>query len=238
MLQLQRIGEKYIIYYDDHYMGSLQLYDNSHHMRNCYVKLDMKFIDTNISTELFKQIKDTVNRKLQVMVNASDEATIAFLTAGGFVCKRRCYEVDASGDAYIGGKGNVQLFYTYARGAVYERCCRMMFDYYVKTHRAVNPWTADYEAFCQSMPAKVVFARQDEEIVALAFIEDNEIAYVCGVDKAYFVRFARALVTSVLAEYKTVSFEADDCDWAAMILKSLFINQDDVSFDTYILGDI
>ena len=171
------------------------------------------------------------------MVDSTDEATIAFLIAGGFVRKRRCYEVDAGADAYIGGKSNVQLFYTHVGNTMYAQCCRMMFDYYVKTHRGVNPWTAGYETFCRSMPADVAFVRQDGEIAALAFVEGNEIAYVCGIDKQIFTDFARCLVTAMFERYKTICFECDDCDWAAMTLKSMFIDQDETSFDTYILGD-
>lgn len=237
MLRLQKIGDKYQIYYEDHCVGAVQLYDNPCHLRNCYLKLDMKCLDKSIGAELFKQLKDIANRPLQVMVDSTDEATIAFLTAGGFVCKRRCYEVDAGADAYIGGKANVQLFYTYVGDAAYAQCCRMMFDYYVQTHRDVNPWTADYETFCQSMPTDAVFAKQDCEIAALAFVEGNEIAYVCGVDRKSFTDFARCLVTAMFEHHEAICFECDDCDWAAMTLKSMFGNQDETSFDTYILGD-
>lgn len=236
MLRLQKTGDKYQVYDENHCLGLLQLYDNPHHMRNCYLKLDMKCLDTTISTGLFKEIKTIESRPLQVMVNSTDEATVAFLTAGGFVRRRRCYEVDTGADEYIGGKSNVQLFCAHAGDEAYAQCCRMVFDYYVETHRGVNPWTADYETFCQSMPTDAVFAKQDCEIAALAFVEGNEIAYVCGIDKRIFADFARCLVTAMFEHHETICFECDDCDWAAMTLKSMFRNQDETSFDTYILG--
>lgn len=237
MITLQKQDDRYCAYYGEQYIGTIKLYNNPNHMCNCYLKLDMKCLDAAIGTGLFKEIKAIADRPLQVMVDSTDEATIAFLTAGGFVGKRRCYEVDASADEYIGGNANMQLFYTYASDMEYEQCCSMLFDYYVETHKAVNPWTADYETFRYSMPTDVVFAKQDGEIIALAFVEGNEIAYVCGIDKRIFEDFARCLVGAMFKRYETICFECDDCDWAAMTLKSMFIDQDETSFDTYILGD-
>lgn len=38
----------------------------------------------------------------------------------------------------------------------------------------------------------------------------------------------------MFGKYESIIFEADDCDGLAMELKSMFINQDEESFDTYI----
>lgn len=84
------------------------------------------------------------------------------------------------------------------------------------------------------LPEDVIYSVQDSEIVSAAFIEENEIAYVCSADEENFGAFARCLVCTMLEKYETVCFESDDCDWAAMLLRSLFKNHEETSFDTYV----
>ena len=49
-----------------------------------------------------------------------------------------------------------------------------------------------------------------------------------------FNNFARCLVTAILTKFEGVVFECDDCDWVAVTLRSLFENQSDNSYDTYV----
>lgn len=237
MITLQKQSDKYRIYINEQYCGEVECHHNTLHMGSCYVKVNMPFLDVSISKELFAKLKASEGCPLQTMVDSSDVAMVEFLNAGGFLCKRKCYEMDAAAEDYIGGSGDIQLCACTYGDLEYEECCRMMYRYYSETHKTVNPLTSDLPAFCTELPEKVAYAIQDNQIVSLAFLESNEIAYVCGVDKVHFVRFACSLVSSMLAEHDTVFFEADDCDWAAMALRALFKNLDDVSYDTYILGD-
>lgn len=237
MITLQKQGDKYRIYINEQYLGEVECHHNTHHMGTCYVKVNMPCLDVNISEELFTKLKESEGCPLQAMADSSDVAMVEFLNAGGFLCKRKCYEVDAAAEDYIGGAGDVQLCACTIGELEYEECCRMVYQYYAETHKAVNPLTSDLAAFCAELPGEAAYAIHDNQIASLAFVESNEIAYVCGVDNAHFVRFACSLVASILAEHDTVFFEADDCDWAAMALRSLFKNLDDVSYDTYILGD-
>lgn len=156
------------------------------------------------------------------------------MVAGGFECRRKCYEVEAGAEDFNGGESDVQLLHSHDGKPDYERCCRMMFDYYVQNHKTVNPWTADYETFRHDMPADVVFDELDGKITSLAFVEDNEIAYVCGTDKRHFTNFVCSLVTAMFEKHETVCFESDDCNWAAMQLRSMFKHQDETSFDSYV----
>ena len=234
MLTLQRTDDTYIVYQNERRIGSLRLYDNPHHMRNCYVKLNFDELDTEISAELFTELSKIAGRPLQVMVDSDDVELIAFLLAGGFTCRRKCYEVEASIDDYIGGQANAPLESFHIGEADYEQACRMLFEHYTETHKAVNPWTADYETFCGKLPEEVICSRQDGEIVSLAVVEESEIAYVCGADEKCFAEFARSLVCAMLNKYETLCFESDDCDRAAMSLRSLFQNQEETSYDTYV----
>ena len=234
MLTLQRTDDTYIAYQNDCRIGSLRLYDNPHHMRNCYVKLELDELNTEISAELFQELRKIAGRPLQFIVDSDDAELIAFLLSGGFVCRRKCYEVEADIEDYIGGQANVPLEPCQVGEPDYEAACRMLFEHYKETHKAVNPWTADYETFCSELPEEVVCYKQGDEIVSLAFVEENEIAYVCGADEECFAKFARSLVCAMLEKYETICFESDDCDWAAMLLKSLFKNQEETSYDTYV----
>ena len=234
MLTLQRTDDTYIVYQDERRISSLCLYDNPHHMRNCYVKLEVDELNTEISAELFQELRKIAGRPLQVMVDSDDSELIAFLLSGGFTCRRKCYEVEAGLEDYIGGQANVLLEPFHIGEADYEQACRMLFEHYTETHKAVNPWTADYETFCGKLPEEVVCYKQGGEIVSLAFVEGNEIAYVCGADEECFAEFARSLVCAMLNKYETLCFESDDCDRAAMSLRSLFQNQEEISYDTYV----
>ena len=234
MLTLQRTDDTYIVYQNECRIGSLRLYDNPHHMHNCYVKLKLDELDTEISAELFKELRKIAGRPLQVMVDSDDAELIAFLLAGGFVCRRKCNEVEADIKDYIGGQADAPLEHFRIGEPNYEKACRMLFAHYAETHKAVNPWTADYETFCDALPEDMIYSKQGAEIVSVAFVEENEIAYVCGVDKNSFAEFARSLVCTMLEKYETICFESDDCDWAAMLLKSLFKNQEETSYDTYV----
>jgi len=234
MLTLQRTDDTYIAYQNDCRIGSLRLYDNPHHMRNCYVKLELDELNTEISAELFQELRKIAGRPLQFMVDSDDAELIAFLLAGGFVCRRKCNEVEADIKDYIGGQADAPLEHFRIGEPNYEKACRMLFAHYAETHKAVNPWTEDYETFCDALPEDVIYSKQGAEIVSVAFVEENEIAYVCGVDKNSFAEFARSLVCAMLENHKTIFFESDDCDWAAMLLRSLFKNQEDTSYDTYV----
>ena len=234
MLTLQRTDDTYIAYQNERRIGSLQLHDNPHHMRNCYVKLKLDELDTEISAELFKELRKIAGRPLQVMVDSDNAEFISFLICGGFACRRKCYEVEAGMEDYIGGQTSAPLEPCRIGEADYEQARRMLFEHYTETHKAVNPWTADFEAFCNELPEDVICSKQGGEIVSLAFIEENEIAYICGTDEKCFADFAHSLVCTMLEKYETICFESDDCDWAAMLLKSLFKNQEETSYDTYV----
>ena len=191
-------------------------------------------MNTEISAELFKELRRITDRPLQVMADSDNAELIAFLLSGGFTCRRKCYEVEVGMEDYIGGQASAQLEPCRIGEAAYEQACWMLFGHYAETHKAVNPWTADYETFCGELPEEVICSKRGGKIVSLAFVEENEIAYVCGTDEECFAGFARSLVCAMLDKYETICFEGDDCDRAAMLLRSLFINQEETSYDTYV----
>ena len=88
----------------------------------------------------------------------------------------------------------------------------------------------DCKTFCFGLPENVFYVEKDGFMVNLAFVENNEIAYVCLTDNR-FENFACNLVTLMFKKYSEIFFESDDCDWAATVLKNLLKNQNAESFD-------
>lgn len=234
MLRFQELDGRYQVYQDERFTGSVQLYDNPRHMKNCYVKLELEKLDISISAELFCKLGEIAGRPLQAMVSSLNTTMIEFLLAGGFQCKRKCYEVEATRADYVGGQSEIPMEHCFSGEADYEMACKLMYNHYVATHKAVNPWTADYNTFCEDMPTEVIYAKHDGKPVAIAFVDGNEIAYVCGMGKQIFADFAQCLTAFMLAKHEMICFECDDCDWAAMTLKSMFNNLKETSYNTYV----
>lgn len=234
MILKEKSENAYTVLYKGADVGTVVLSRNPYHKANCYVKPELNCFDPQLSKELFAKLKEIVHCPLQVMAESDDIPLTAFLTADGFICKRKCYEVEAGLSDYIGSIKNTPPCRTIAGESEYEQACRQMFEHYVATHETINPWTNDYEFFRKELPETAHYAENASEIIACAFVEDNEIAYVCGKDKNHFKDFSQCLLSHMLSQYETVCFESDDCDWAAMTLRSLFKNLNESSYDTYV----
>ena len=237
MVTLEKQENHFIIYKDQHHLGSVEVYRNPYHMRNCYLKLDLSCYPKEISRELFSQIMQEVNSPLQVMISSEELEQIAFLEASGFSCKRKCYEVEAvMSDLIIPSKESEVLLCQCVRGSkAYTQCCKLIYDAYIQNHAAINPWSAGFDIFCEKLPDHVLYTEQNGEISELAFVEGNEIAYVYGNKSDRFHSFTMSLVFQLFEQYETICFEIDNCDWAAMALRVLFANQSEESYDTYVL---
>ena len=222
------------VYENETCIGTIHLSENPYHKQNCYVELELECYDCSISAELFKKLSPMIQRSLQVMVSSDNTQIISFLTAGGFVCKRKCYEVEATKEDWVGTGGSVPLCTAGKGDEAYDLCCKLMYERYKDTHKDINPWTAELSDFVKKLPAKVFYESDGDAVVNFAFIEENEIAYVYSTDPARFSDFAAVLVENLFAEHETVFFECDDCDWVAMKLREMFLNQEETSFDTYI----
>ena len=148
---------------------------------------------------------------------------------------RKCYEVEASVQDYLGRKTGPAIAVAKSGEAVYKTCCHMMLVRYIETHKGINPWTGSKEDFYSLLPSTVYYEADDHHVKNFAFVEENEIAYVCGSYDSSFTDFAQNLVMVLFGSYEHIYFEADDCDSFAIALKNLFTNQAEFSFDTYVL---
>ncbi len=221
-------------YADETFIGTIRLSENPYHKQNCYIELKLECYDSLISAELFENLFQMTQRPLQAMVHSGNTQITSFLTAGGFVLKRKCYEVEATKEDWVGTGVPAPLCSAHEGDEIYDLCCKLMHERYKDTHKDINPWTAGLSDFRENLPSDVLYELDGDTIVNLAFIEDNEIAYVYSANSARFSGFAVALVNNLFAEYETVFFESDDCDWVAMRLRGMFVNQEEMSFDTYV----
>ena len=207
---------------------------NPLHNANYYLDVNFEGINVENAKEVFEEFAKDLDKPLQIMLSSKETEKIAILKAAGFICKRKCYEVEAKSQDYIGGNGEGKVQWSRVGEGVYEQCCERMLERYISTHSAINPWSGSKEDFCAELPECVAYSCMDEKPTSLAFVEEEEIAYVCGENLQEFRAFAKVLIAEMFDKYDSITFEADDCDEFVMELKSMFANQDEESFDTYI----
>ena len=116
----------------------------------------------------------------------------------------------------------------------YDMCTRFLYEYYRNVHEAVNPLTASYEEFLKLLPDEVYYDSYEGEVRHIAFVEENEIAYVGSRDKSDFGRFITGVVRNLFNLYEELTFEYDDCDETAIVLKDLFEAEVEESYNTYV----
>ena len=208
----------------------MRIYKNKFHSGHIYIDIGENEAD-DIEASRFDELIAEYGKPLQAMIPSDAQKLAALLLSAGFELKRRCFELDVCAeDLRPDHSENCLRLEKTCRGEpLYESCAEHMYLYYRDTHEAVNPLTAAPEEFCARLPDTAVCAGE-----AAAFIEGNEIAYVCKGDEADFEGFAAALIGYMLRRYDRIVFEADDTDPAAMILKGMFSEKDGVSYDTYI----
>ena len=240
MISIVHQGDhRYNVYHTGQDIGCITVSNNPYHNQHCYLDLGLEQFDPAIAKELFSLLRNELGRPLQVMICSRKEKH-DFLTAGGFERRRRCYELEVSASDLIAPLHASAELHTAVKGSpIYAACCELLYAYYCKTHAPVSPLTVDAETFCAALPETVMCCIADGKPVHYAFIEPEvagyEIAYVGTSEPSAFSDFAQALVHALFQKCGSISMECDDCNPAAMRLKSLFHTSQDESYDTYIL---
>ncbi|HEM2779436.1 TPA: GNAT family acetyltransferase [Streptococcus suis] len=187
-------------------IGNIHTYSNPYHQVNTYLRLDLADYDWTIAEQLFQSLQTFLEGKpLQVMLSSAEQERIHFLTAAGFVCKRKCYEFEVSKQDYLSQTGTSNLSIVRKGTAPYQIACQQIFDHYQTVHQDINPWTTSQEEFEKGLPDRVYTDSEN-----CAFVENNEIAYVCGKDEQSFDSFIQAVICQLFEQYEQISFEADD----------------------------
>lgn len=215
-------------------IGRVELYANPFHGQNQYLRLLLSRYENVWAEPLFSLIQDTVGRPLQVMVSSEDAEQVRFLLAGGFACRRKCYEMEVTARDCVAIHGARPLAAARQGEREYTICCRLLYEYYRTTHAAVNPLTAEFDVFSEGLPAEVLYETVDGTIQHVAFVEAHEIAYLGSTATDRILPFVESVAARLFAVYDSIGFECDDCDAAAMALKSLFCVENAESYDTYV----
>lgn len=210
------------------------------------------------SFDLFRYIATAENSPLQVMLSSGEKEKVEFLAAHGFNKLRMCYELSVKQidlkpevicrSEITGGTGRtretginerteserVPIKRAIAGEAAYAACGELLYEYYRATHAPISPLTVSLEQFIEDLPLEVFYSSTDGQVSQAAFVEENEIAYVCSRDMDKFTSFAQNLVDKLFNSYQSIFFEADDVDPAGMGLKGLFAVAEQETFDTWV----
>lgn len=230
---------RYNIYRSGKDIGCITVSDNQYHNAHCYLNLGLEQYDPVIAKELFSLLHKELEQPLQVMLYSTLEM-YNFLASGGFVRRRRCYELEVtSSDLAVPLIPEVELHAAQKGSVLYNACCDLLYAYYSATHEAVSPLTVTQEVFCTNLPETVACCVEGGKPVHYAFIESDEvgyeIAYVGSTDLSSFSGFAQTLIHELFQKCDSLTAECDDTDPAAMQLMRLFTISCDESYDTYIL---
>lgn len=226
---------RYNIYQNGHDIGCIAVSRNPVHDCHCHLNMGLEQYGPEIAAALFPLLRKELGLPLKMMLCPTPELH-AFLTAGGFVRKRRCWELEVSAGDLAGPLLYAMPLTSARKGSeLYDACCALMYDYYRATHQAVSPLTATQEEFCAHLPVSVLCAMDNGTPIHCAFLDHEELAYTATSDPATFPDFAQTIVAELFRRYETITTECDDCDSCAMTIKSLFQTEDGDSWDTYIL---
>lgn len=214
----------------------IKTYRNPYHNSNCYIDFESVSIPELVNTNIFQIIADKENSPLQMMFSSLETHKAKFLESQGFTKVRMCHELEVNINDLISALScqKIELSRSYRGLEDYEASSQLLFEYYNEMHEPINPLSSTFEEFISNVPTEVLYYKNDSGIQHAAFVENNEIAYVCSRDKSTFENFAFTLVHDRLADHKSIFFEADNVDWAATTLKNLFSTDSRESFDTWI----
>ncbi|HEM2549055.1 TPA: GNAT family acetyltransferase [Streptococcus suis] len=206
MLDISYQANTFHISYQGRPLGKIHIYQNPFHNANIYLRLALVDYDCTMAEQLLLSLQTSLGGKaLQVMLSSAEQEKIHFLTAAGFVCKRKCYEFDVTKQDYLGQTTTANIITARKGTATYQIACQQIFDHYQTVHQDINPWTASQEEFEKGLPDLVYTDSEN-----WAFIDTDEIAYVCGKDEQSFGSFIQAVICQLFEQYEQICFEADD----------------------------
>lgn len=213
----------------------MKTYMKKLHNRHIYLDIENSEI-SKLEKQNFDKLIAHYNKPLQVGVYSDNCELIDLLTKSGFSLKRKCYELEVSkSDLKSPLENEIEdLFETRSGQLEYEYCCKMLYDYYAKTHYNVSPLTANLDDFIDRIPQTVIYSKSKDHIDYCAFVEENEIAYLASFSEDNSKSFLNSLLSYMFSKYKYIFFEADDTDWLATQLRKMFKINNHITFDSYV----
>lgn len=205
---------------------------NHFHKKNIYIDFDLDDMK-NINRDSFKAISEEDHAPLQMMIDGYDTKKKDFIEENGFKRVRTCYGmIVRKNDMPTKSIAKLDLLHAKEGEAIYDELAKIYFDYYKKTHKSINPLSVDFEEFKEILTKEVYY--NEESSINLAFVEDNEVAYVYTSDLDKADDFFKSLCEKLFNNYEEIFFEADDVDASAMQLKNIFSGGVDEITETWI----
>ena len=156
MLSILRRGTEIQISCADQAIGTVTVSRNPMHDQHCNLTLELTRYDPSLAGELFQLLRRELGMPLKVTA-CTMRSLHAFLTAGGFARKRRCWELDVSAKDLISPFCAALPLTTARRGSrLYDACCALLYDHYRTTHAAISPLTATLDEFRTHLPDTIL----------------------------------------------------------------------------------
>lgn len=205
---------------DGEQLAKVKTYRNPYHLSNCYVDFDLNNMEGIGETNIFQIISDGEKSPLQAMLSSLETQKVILLASQGFIKVRICHEMEVKKKDLVSALSSREskIFKANRDQGAYKGCCELLFKYYNDTHETINPLTATYDTFIKDIPTEAFYAKSNDCIQHIAFVEDNEIAYICSRDEITFDDFALAVIDELFIANQSIIFEADNVDWTAMRL--------------------
>lgn len=94
MLKLHHQQHHVTLHYQNQNWGEIRLSHNPYHQARTYLTLNLTVFPLDMAEQVFQSLLPTSGLGFQVMLSSQDQEKIAFLTAGGFSCRRKCFELE------------------------------------------------------------------------------------------------------------------------------------------------
>ena len=225
-MNITKHKEEYVVEKDGEQLAKIETYRNPYHLSNCYIKFDSDNIVGIGDTNIFQIIADEEKSPLQAMVSSHETQKAIYLASQGFKKVRICHEMEVKKKDLLSILSSQESHISKAnRGQdEYKDCCELLSTYYKDIHEPINPLSSTFNEFIELLPAEVFYAGDNgnDGVQHVAFVNDNEIAYVSSRDEITFDSFALAVVIELFKDNQSIVFEADNVDWAATGLKIYF----------------
>lgn len=231
------------------------LWNNSLHPYRAYIGVYVqpdarrKGIGTSLIQHLMSK---SLMKKFQTSISSKDSAAVAFLEKNKFHVARKCYEPDLKNEAgFVPTTNAYEVAYVELTSTQRVQLIQLQQENYRQFHQAINPlkdsipFTTWQEIILENIDEAhsfVLVIEGEIEAYLLTYESEQEhaldIGYIGGKDIAkmnQYLSFYRNVTHQLLAQFETVSIEADNVDPFAFALLNAFNYDESDSWDAYIL---
>lgn len=86
----------------------------------------------------------------------------------------------------------------------YKYCCKILYNYYAKTHCSVNSLTENLNDFIDVVPKTIIYTKSKDKIKYCTFIEKKAIAYLASFNDTISKSFLDSLLGYMFSKYEYI----------------------------------